>query len=88
MSLNPIDWSARRKVAGVLFVILGALAGIIVAWLGSPFRALSLHSLSGEWADYPQVFLNWLSHPRLYWPWPVFGSAAAAIGFYAVVSRD
>ena len=25
------DWSARRKVAGVLFVIWGALAGIIFA---------------------------------------------------------
>ena len=88
ISLNRIDWSAKRKVAGVLFLILGALAGIFFAWLESPFRALSLRSLSGEWADYPQVFLTWLSHPRLYWLWPMFGSLAAAICFYAVVSRE
>jgi hypothetical protein len=82
--VNPIHWSARRKIAGVLFVIFGALAGIFFAWLDSPFRALSSHSLSGEWADYTQVFLMWLSHPHLYWSWLVFGILAAAIGFYAV----
>ena len=82
--MNPIDWSTRRKVAGVMFVILGALAGIFFAWRGSPFRTLSSHSLSGEWADQTHVFLMWLTHPQLYWPWPAFDLLATAIGFYAV----
>lgn len=82
--MNPLRWSTERKLAGLLFCALGALGGIFFAWLDSPLRALSSHSVSGEWADYTDVFLVWLSHWHSYWPWLTFGTTAAAIGFYAV----
>jgi hypothetical protein len=87
--MNPLHWSTERKLAALLFCALGALGGLFFAWLESPLRALSTHSLSGEWSDYTNVFLMWLSHWHFYWPWLVLGATAAALGFYAVqLSRE
>lgn len=79
--LNPFRWDTRRKLAGLLFTSLGALAGIFFAWLESPFRAFSSQTL---WVDSTAVFFTWLSRWHLYWPWLACGGLAAAIGFYAV----
>jgi hypothetical protein len=59
------------------------MTGIFFAWMESPFRILSEHSLSGEWADYTNVFSMWLWYGH-YWPWPLLGSVIAGSTVYAV----
>jgi hypothetical protein len=49
----------------------------------SPIRRMSLSNVSGEWSDYTGVFLMWLRHGHLYWPWTVFGATMAGMVFYA-----
>jgi hypothetical protein len=80
--MNPIRWKREEQVAGLAFCVVGAIAGIFFAWMDSPFRVASSHALSGEWADAPNIFLLWLSHAGLYWPWPLFGALGAALAYY------
>jgi hypothetical protein len=82
--MNPLDWKRQHQVAGIAFCAAGAIAGIFFAWIDSPYRQLSLHSVSGEWANATNVFLLWLSHLGLYWPWPLMGACAAGLAFYGV----
>ncbi|MGZ3519308.1 MAG: hypothetical protein ACXVAM_19435 [Vulcanimicrobiaceae bacterium] len=82
--MNPLHWKRHHQVAGIAFCAVGAIAGVFFAWMDSPFRQLSSHSISGEWADAASVFLHWLSHVGLYWPWPLMGACAAALAFYGV----
>jgi hypothetical protein len=80
--MNPLDWRRQHQVAGIVFCVVGAIAGIFFAWLDSPLRILSSHSVSGQWANASDTFLLWLSHVGLYWPWPVMGACAAGLAFY------
>lgn len=82
--MNPLDWKRQHQVAGIAFCVLGTITGVFFAWMDSPFRQLSSHSLSGEWANVTNVFLLWLSHVGLYWPWPLMGACAAGLAFYGV----
>jgi hypothetical protein len=82
--MNPVHWKRQDLVAGLTFCAVGAIAGGFFAWLDSPFRVATSHALSGEWADAPNIFLLWLSHPGLYWPWPLIGACAAALTYYGV----
>ncbi len=82
--MNPLDWKRQHQVAAIAFCAVGAIAGIFLAWMDSPFRQLSSHSVSGEWANVTNVFLLWLSHVGLYWPWPLMGACAAGLAFYGV----
>jgi hypothetical protein len=49
--MNPLDLKRQHQVAGIAFCVVGAIAGIFFAWLDSPFRQLSSHSVSGQWAS-------------------------------------
>jgi hypothetical protein len=80
--MNPLGWRREHQAAALALCLAGALAGTILAWLDSPFRLASSKALSGEWADAPNVFLFWLSHPHLYWPWPVIGAVTAGLAVY------
>ena len=82
--MNPLDWKRQHQLAGIAFCAVGAIAGIFLAWMDSPFRRLSSHSVSGEWANVTNVFLLWLSHVGLYWPWPLMGACAAGLAFFGV----
>ena len=82
--MNPLDWKRQHRVAGIAFCAVGAIAGILFAWMDSPFRQLSSHSISGVWADTTGVFLLWLSHVDLYWQWPVIGACVAGLAFYGL----
>jgi hypothetical protein len=82
--MNPLDWKRQHQLAGIAFCAVGAIAGIFLAWMDSPLRQLSSHSVSGEWANATNVFLLWLSHVGLYWPWPLMGACAAGFAFYGV----
>jgi hypothetical protein len=55
----------------------------LFAWMESPLRVLSTHSISGEWANYNEVFLMWLRLGH-YWPWLTLGAVMAGGTFYAV----
>jgi hypothetical protein len=80
--MNPLHWKRQQQVAAIAFCAAGAIAGVFFAWLDSPFRQISSHSVSGEWANTANVFLHWLSHIGLYWPWPMMGACAAGLAFY------
>jgi len=82
--MNPLDWKREHKVAGIAFCAVGAIAGILLAWLDSPIREFSSHYVSGEWANSTKFFLQWLAHVELYWPWPAIGGCTVGLAFYAV----
>jgi hypothetical protein len=42
--MNPLYWKRQHQVAGIAFCAVGAIAGIFLAWMDSPFRQLSSHS--------------------------------------------
>jgi hypothetical protein len=79
--MNPSHWKPEHQVGGVLTCVLGGVVGLLFAWAESPFRNLSIHSVSGEWSDYTTVFLTWLGSGH-YWPWPLLGSVIARLAFY------
>jgi hypothetical protein len=79
--MTQSGWNRQRQLAAIAVCSTGAIVGTIFAWIDSPFRKLSVHSLTGEWADTTHVFLLWLSHFELYWPWPIVGSCAAGLIF-------
>lgn len=83
--MNPLNWTRQHQVAGIAFCAVGAIAGVFFAWMDTPLRQMSSHSISGEWADPTGVFLIWLSHVRLYWPWPLMGACAAGLAFYGLL---
>jgi hypothetical protein len=81
--MNPLNWERQHQVAGIALCLVGAIAGVFFAWIESPFRQMSSHSISGEWADATNVFVLWLSHVELYWPWPLMGAISVGLAFYA-----
>ena len=78
--MNPLDWKRQHQVAGLAFCAVGAIAGIFFAWMDSPFRQLSSHSM----ANASNVFLLWLSHVDSYWPWPLMGACFTGLAFYGL----
>lgn len=81
--MNPLAWKREFQVAAAISGVAGAIAGIFFAWMESPFRLIANSQISGEWGNSPEVFLQWLAHPHLYWVWPLFGGAFAILAFYA-----
>jgi hypothetical protein len=82
--MNPLDWKREHQVAGLAFCAVGAIAGIFFAWMDSPVREFSSHYVSGQWANSTHIFLQWLTHVELYWPWPIIGACAAGLAFYGL----
>jgi hypothetical protein len=81
--INPFNWSLNHQFAGAIVCVLGAIGGILFAWMESPFRQVAMANLSGEWSDYTSVFLTWLRFGR-YWVWPVLGAVIAGLAVYSV----
>jgi hypothetical protein len=71
--MNPLHWTLQHRVTWIIMSVLGAAAGLLFAYIRSPY-----FFLSPAWP----VFLNWLSRPASYWPWPLFGFLAAGLIFY------
>jgi cell division protein FtsX len=82
--MNPLRWKREHLVAGILFCVVGAMIGMLVAWFQSPFYQLCHTSISGEWANCTRVFLEWSPHWPLYWPMVLFGVLIPGMTFYAV----
>jgi hypothetical protein len=80
--MNPLEWRRELQLAGIVCCVIGAIIGLLFAWFQSPFYSLSQRSLSGEWANSSKVFVLWLPHLQLYWPWPLAGAFLAGLAFY------
>jgi len=65
--MNPLDWNRQHQVAGIAFCAIGAIVGNFFAWMDSPFRQLSSHSISGVWADTTGIFLALAVARRSLW---------------------
>jgi hypothetical protein len=59
-----------------IFVLLGAVLGVLLGWLWSPFSHL-------QGLEIGSIFVAWIQSPGAYWPWLVFGAAIAGLAFYA-----
>jgi hypothetical protein len=71
---NPIHWTRQHQLAWIIVSTFGAILGLLLGFSHSPgFSA-------------PQVwgaFVDWLSFPKTYWRWPIFGFLGTGIIFYA-----
>jgi hypothetical protein len=81
--MNPLRWKREHVVAWILVCVVGALIGLLFAWLQDPFYQLCHTSISGQWANCSRVFLGWLAHVTLYWPMVTFGVLIPGVAFYA-----
>jgi len=73
--MNPLYWKREHQQAWVVISLVGAIAGLLLGFIHSPYFAIL-----ETW----QAFVTWLSHPALYWPWPLFGFIITGITFYGV----
>lgn len=73
--MNPWHWTREHQLALIIVSLVGMAAGVLFGFIHSPYFAIF-----GTW----QVFATWLSHPALYWPWPLSGLVLTAVGFYGV----
>jgi Na+/proline symporter len=77
--MNPLRWERAHQIGALIGCLLGALAGLCIAWVRSPFRWLA------EQGDYVGTFSFWLEDGR-FWPWPVLGAIIAAMMTYVLLS--
>lgn len=73
--MNPARWHREVQIAWFVTWIIGAIVGMIFAWLQTPFH---------EAPQASRLFLLWLPNVALYWPWSVIGAILAGLSFYVV----
>jgi membrane protease YdiL (CAAX protease family) len=71
---NPLRWKREHQIAWAIVCAFGAVAGLLLGFIHSPFFLTSQPS---------QGFAVWLSSPQSYWPWPLFGVLISELIFYA-----
>jgi hypothetical protein len=82
--MNPLTWSKEHRLAVICFGSLGALLGIGLAWLDSPFHHVCRTTISGEFSNCSQIFMLWLRYPSQYWLSALVGAAILGLGYYSV----
>ena len=70
---NPLRWTREHKIVWLGISVIGALAGILLAYIESPLFSLS----RGD-----ATLTRWLLEPGHYWRWALDGFLATAIVFY------
>jgi len=76
--MTPLRWSPEHRLAWAIVSVLGAVIGLFVAMM------LAESQIPGASAGVMGVYIiEWLAHPALYWPFPLFGFLIAALAFYA-----
>jgi hypothetical protein len=77
--MNPLQnrllWTRRHKLAWIIMSVVGAVAGVLGAFIHSPtfYQPQTWGALA-----------TWLSSPELYWRWPLFSFFGTGLVFYAV----
>jgi hypothetical protein len=71
--MNPFYWTLQHRMAWLIVSVAGAVAGILFAYIQSPF----FFAPQG-W----QVIEAWLGSPGIYWVWPISGFFVTALLFY------
>lgn len=80
--MNPFSWHPSDRIAGIAFGAAGAIAGMVLAWIDSPYRRICNAALSGDRADCAQMFSLWIAHPSQYWLISAVCAAVPALAFY------
>jgi hypothetical protein len=73
--MNPWYWMREHKLALVVVSALGAVLGLMIGFIKSPFFS---------WPQVGQGFATWLIYPESYWPWPLSGFLITGLIFCAV----
>jgi hypothetical protein len=73
--MNPFRWTHEHQLAWGVIIALGAIIGLLIGWMWSPFSRAQGDALGS-------FFVAWLQYPKAYWPWASFGSVIAALSFY------
>ena len=71
--MNPLRWKQEDQLAGCIIIMLGAILGLLLGWLWSPFSHAQGTQIGG-------FFMTWLRYPDAYWPWIAFGAVIAEAG--------
>ena len=71
---NPLRWTREHKIVWLGISIVGAIAGILIAYIESPLFSLSRSN---------GTLTGWLLSPALYWRWALYGFVITAAVFYA-----
>ncbi|HEY3919546.1 MAG TPA: hypothetical protein VGL83_17290 [Stellaceae bacterium] len=74
MTANPLHWTREHKIVWFGISAIGAVAGILLAYIESPLFSLTQNNGS---------LTRWLLSPGLYWRWAVYGFLITAAAFYA-----
>jgi hypothetical protein len=71
---NPLHWQREHLIAWAVVCAFGAVAGLLLGFIDSPFFLTSQPS---------QGFAVWLSSPQSHWQWPLCGILISGLVFYA-----
>jgi len=71
--MNPLYWTLQHRVAWLFVSVAGAVAGVLLAFIQSPF----FFAPQG-W----QAFEAWLLSSEIYWVWAISGFFVTALLFY------
>jgi hypothetical protein len=80
--MNPLLWRWADRISWGTFTAVGALIGLVLAWVDSPYRRLCQSALSGARADCAQMFYLWLLHPSQYWQMSAICGLIVALAVY------
>jgi len=80
--MNPFSWQPAHRISWISFTLAGAVAGLVLAWIDSPYRRICNAALSGDRADCARMFALWLAHPSQYWLITGLCAAIPALVFY------
>jgi hypothetical protein len=74
--MNPLHWKRQHLVTWAVLMVAGAVAGMVFAWLVSPFSHL-------PGANTQTMFFAFLHYPWTYWPYVAAGAVTAGLAYYS-----
>jgi len=79
--MNPYYWKVEHQIAWIIAIVMGAIGGLLMAWIQSPFSHIASVAASGD------PFGDWLFAPdtRPFWPLTPVGALLAGLGYYAAM---
>jgi hypothetical protein len=74
--MNPLTWKRAHLFAWAVTIVAGALAGVIVGWLSSPFSR-------GQGGNTAALLIAWLHYPQAWWPFAAIGAVTGGLAYYS-----